>query len=61
MSGELCKKGRKRVVEVSFFVVVEIEIEIGHGRASSLPQLHYMIDNCRASWQYKFLRGEADR
>ena len=29
-SGELCKKGMKRVVEICFFFVVKIEIEIGH-------------------------------
>jgi hypothetical protein len=56
----LMKKGRKRIVEVCFFDIVGIKIEVGHGGLSGLPSL-YMFDDCRAGWWYKFLRGEADR
>ena len=49
-SGELCKKGRKGIVEVLFIGVPEIEIEIGDGGLPCLLQRHYVLDDCRASW-----------
>ena len=60
-SGELCKKGRKRVVKVCFVVLIKVEIEIGQGGLSGLVQSHYMFDDCRASWRNKFLSGDVDR
>ena len=60
-SGELCKKGTKRVVEVCFFVIVEVEVEIGQAGLSGILQLPYMFDDCSTGWLNKFLSGEADR
>ena len=47
-SGELCKKGRKGIVEVLFIGVSKIKIEIGDGGLPSLLQCHYVLDDCRA-------------
>jgi hypothetical protein len=45
-------------VEVLFVGVPEIKIEVRHGGQSSLPQRHYILDDCGASQQREFVIDE---
>ena len=47
-SRELCEKRRKQVMEALFIGVSKIKIEIGYGSKSSVPQRHYVLNDCGA-------------
>ena len=47
-SRELGEKRREQVMEALFICVSKIKIEIGHGSKSSVPQRHYVLNDCGA-------------
>ena len=49
ISRELRKKGKKSVLEVSFFPLLRIEVEVGDGGLFGLLQRLDVSDDCRAS------------
>ena len=48
-SGELCKKRRKRIVEVLFVGVPKVEIEVRQGGQAGHPQRQDILDDSGAN------------